>query len=68
MEDGTKKMVRGLGKGDRVRGGVVECLVRSWVFDWVEMCKIGNLIITPWHPIRINGNWIFPHDYPLAQT
>jgi hypothetical protein len=25
-----------------------------------EMCKIGQLLITPWHPIRYNAKWVFP--------
>ena len=24
------------------------------------MVKIGNLLITPWHPIRVDGKWEFP--------
>lgn len=24
------------------------------------MVKIEGLIITPWHPIKINGKWVFP--------
>lgn len=24
------------------------------------MVKIGNLVITPWHPIKLNNKWEFP--------
>ena len=26
------------------------------------MSKIGNLLITPWHPIKVANEWVFPHD------
>ncbi|CAE6467052.1 unnamed protein product [Rhizoctonia solani] len=26
----------------------------------VDMCTIGQLMITPWHPIHHNGSWVFP--------
>ena len=26
------------------------------------MCKLDNLIITPWHPVLINGVWQYPAD------
>jgi hypothetical protein len=27
-----------------------------------EMCKIGTLLVTAWHPIKVDGNWVFPGD------
>jgi hypothetical protein len=27
-----------------------------------------GLMITPWHPIRINDKWIFPHDIKNKKT
>ena len=27
-----------------------------------QMCRIGNLLITPWHPIHDSSRWIFPED------
>jgi Hint-domain/VWA / Hh protein intein-like len=27
-----------------------------------EMCKVGALVVTPWHPISLNGRWMFPND------
>jgi Mg-chelatase subunit ChlD len=29
----------------------------------IEFCVINNLKITPWHPIKINNEWIFPNNY-----
>lgn len=26
----------------------------------IEMCRVGGLVITPWHPIQVNGKWEFP--------
>lgn len=44
------------------RGGrKVSAIVESAVLD-AEMCRIGDLLITPWHPIRVGGAWAFPAD------
>jgi Hint-domain/VWA / Hh protein intein-like len=26
-----------------------------------KMCRLGNLVITPWHPIRFDGSWTVPN-------
>ena len=66
MFDGSIKKIKELQKGDKILGGaVIKCLVKTDVYAWVQMVKIGNLIITPWHPIKLNGIWQFPaqvHD------
>ena len=51
-------------KGDLVgRNRIkVECMVETRVFGFVEMVKLSNLVITPWHPIVYNGVWTFPID------
>jgi Hint-domain/VWA / Hh protein intein-like/von Willebrand factor type A domain len=41
--------------GVRTLVAVVETKVEQEV-----MCCIGELLVTPWHPIRINGTWVFP--------
>ncbi|KAI0969626.1 hint-domain-containing protein [Xylaria arbuscula] len=31
----------------------------------VEMCRVGNLLVTPWHPIKMSqsaSGWVFPAD------
>jgi hypothetical protein len=38
------------------------CMVETKVFAFVDMVKLGNLVITPWHPIIHNGKWVFPID------
>ena len=65
MHDNSLKPIEKLRKGDLVRtrngrSAELECLVRSNVFKEVNMVKIGNLLITPWHPIRAQGKWEFP--------
>lgn len=49
-------------KGDLVGKNRVkiECMVETRVFGFVDMVKINNLLITPWHPIVFNGEWVFP--------
>ena len=71
-EGGTKK-VRDVSRGDRVLGldNVVEeilCVVRTDLgalgkTDLVELQAEGRsdvLLVTPWHPLFINGRWRFP--------
>lgn len=51
-------------KGDLVGKDKVkiECMVETRVFGYVDMVKINNLLITPWHPIVSKGKWTFPKD------
>lgn len=67
MQDGTKRKMKYLKKGDAVVGGIIKCIVKTHVFNWIQMIKIGDLIITPWHPIRMNGGWVFPAECPGAE-
>ena len=43
-------------KGARKVAAIVETTVAN-----EEMCRLGNLVITLWHPIRFNGSWTFPN-------
>jgi len=43
---------------------VVKTIIKSGSCDLVKLQ--GGLIITPWHPVRINGKWRFPSE--LAAT
>lgn len=65
MADGTLKKVRDVRKGDKVMGTqgqyTVKCVVATKVNKLVEMVSIGKgLVITPYHPIKFNGEWVFP--------
>ncbi len=38
----------------------IRCIVKSKVPNGVmQMCNIGNMLITPWHPVLV-GSWAFP--------
>ncbi|KAL2383786.1 hypothetical protein RJZ90_002417 [Blastomyces dermatitidis] len=39
----------------------VRAILATAVKDTV-VCNIGSLIITPWHPIQVAGDWMFPSD------
>ncbi|KAI1469030.1 hint-domain-containing protein [Daldinia caldariorum] len=72
LASGRKVPVRTLRKGSRVRTPVgsrwVAAVVKTLVHR-TAMCKFGDLVVTPWHPIRIDGmasGWIFPADLLLG--
>ena len=51
-------------KGTRRVGAVVRTVIES---ERVTMCRIGELKVTPWHPVRIGGKWVFPANVVEAQ-
>ena len=59
LENGGKKLVKDLNKGDIVFGGakIVTVIKYSGYF---EMVQFHGLEITPHHPISLNGKWEFP--------
>lgn len=64
MDDGTSKKLSTLRKGDMTSTGVVECIVRTKCLDnKMQYCQTDTgLLITKYHPIKINNNFIFPVD------
>ena len=67
MADGTQKQIRNINPGDYVATSCgsarVEALVTCNTYDRAQpMVHLDGLCITPWHPIRMNGEWIFPAD------
>jgi hypothetical protein len=59
---GTKR-VRDLVKGDiLINGGIVECLIETILNGQSEGVMLNNVIFTPFHPVKLSGNWIFPFD------
>jgi len=74
MANGTTKSVREVSKGDKVmtssrdRSAEVLCVVKTHsdqgMSDLVELQ--GGLLITPYHPVRVEGKWNFPID--LAES
>jgi len=67
MGDKTFKRVDNIQKNDIIMTpngeAKVECIVKTNCLnqkaDLVEL--EGGLIVTPWHPIRVNGKWCFPN-------
>lgn len=69
MANGSRKLVAEVQKHDRVAlpdGGVAEvvCVVKTACADaQAILCELGDgLLITPYHPVRVNGRWFFPCD------
>jgi hypothetical protein len=59
-----EKRVRDLVKGDKLfDGGVMECLVETVENGSIcEAVIINDVAFTPYHPIHVNGKWVFPID------
>jgi len=68
MDNGTLKKVKLICKGDRVMSpyGATEvvCVVKTNCYQGkAELVELnGGLVITPWHPVKIQGKWKFPAD------
>ena len=56
-----KKKVKHLRKGDVLsNGGIVECLVENKVEKVENVVNINNVYFSLYHPVEINGEWVFP--------
>lgn len=44
------------GKYEKIRY-IIEQKVKD-----VEVCRLNDFLITPWHPVKINDKWIFPNN------
>jgi hypothetical protein len=66
MADNTCKFVKDIKKGDIIKGAngqavQVICVLVTHVNEVVEMIHLHQgLTITPYHPVKINGEWKFP--------
>ena len=73
MADGSQKILSRLEKGDCIKSVdqdnnittanvvcVLEIKIKTGVREFVDLP--GGLYITPWHPIKYNGEWVFPSD------
>lgn len=75
MADGSRKACQDIVAGDTVEtttgDAKVKCVVET-PCEIVALVKYGRLMVTPWHPIQVNGRWVFPNDlgnteeYPCA--
>lgn len=65
MADDTLRPISALRRGDKVwtpKGNTtVQALVTCNMAEPIRgMCHLGELSITPWHPILMDGAWVFP--------
>jgi hypothetical protein len=70
MADGTTKQLSQVQSGDHVKVPAagrrqesttkVKCVLRTVLTKGLEMTKMGNLFVTPWHPVYVQGTWVFP--------
>ena len=70
--DGNSKPCQDIRKGDSVmtsKGPAkVRCVVKTPCTNSVaDLSKIGRLMVTPWHPISIGGEWKFPSNVEPAE-
>jgi len=76
MADSSRVPIANLDRGDMVMcpdgpAKVVALVIIGSNQPSQLMCKIGNCIITPWHPVLINNKWVnpasfnIPHDRPI---
>jgi hypothetical protein len=79
MSDGGLKAVRDIKPGDMVQCVIdnshskyaeVECILRTNITKKeLELVELpGKLLLTPWHPVRINGEWKFPADIATRKS
>ena len=65
MADGTFKLVKDVRIGDKLSTGSVR-FVTKFIIDesigLIQMVQIGDLLVTPYHPIKLDNNWVFPRD------
>lgn len=72
MFDNTTKKIRDIRKGDKVKtpdgSATVQCVVKTILDKTIDIVRLENgLLITPWHPVRINNRWCFPGELVYGQ-
>jgi len=75
MANGNERQVRHVRKGDQVSvpGGVsatVVCVLKTLTDGgFTPLVCLGDLVVTPYHPLRVAGTWVFPCSLaPLSLT
>ena len=59
-----KKKVKNIKKGDILsNGAVVECLVENKINKYQNVVNINNVYFSLYHPVEINGEWVFPCEH-----
>ena len=59
MKDGSRKLVSEICKGDETINGTIECVIKTSV-NLPKLVEINGFYISPYHPIQLNGKWLFP--------
>ncbi|KAF3915116.1 hypothetical protein ABW20_dc0101116 [Dactylellina cionopaga] len=66
LADGTQARIDSLRRGRTVmtaKGPAeISAIVKTKLNGQISICKIGNMTVTPWHPIHHDGAWKFPSD------
>jgi Mg-chelatase subunit ChlD len=79
LSDGKFKRVDSIKRGDKIKSidpngnnteSEVICVIETEIEN--SRCKMSilepsNLVITPWHPVRIEGKWKFPENINLSE-
>ena len=59
-----KKQVKDIKKGDILSNGAkVVCLVENRICKYVNVVNINNAYFSLYHPVEINGEWVFPCEH-----
>jgi len=74
MSDGTVKCIENLKKGDFVMTqsgvpGKISCVVKTRISGGkLPLVKFPDgLLITPWHPVQLEGTWKFPAEVGIPE-
>jgi len=73
MANGARVAVKDLARGSVVRtpdgsDAAVLCVVKTHCAGTAQLVELaGGLVITPYHPVRVNGRWHFPCDLAPAR-
>lgn len=75
LADGSEKLVSQLAKGDRVaapggRSALVVCVLKTLIpGDSTDLVELDTgLVLTPYHPVRVGGRWVFPCELAPVVT
>lgn len=67
LTNGTTKLVKELKKGDVIinsegNSATIVCVVKTKTnTGYSDLVTIGNFRVTPWHPVKVDGQWKFPN-------
>jgi len=69
MLDGSQKEIRHIRMGDVLFGNFeVMCVVQYETMSQFELVKMGNLCITPWHPVFVDGAWGYSKGFKYKSS